>query len=1054
MNGGAGWRGAQFSVLLMVMAWVPLSVAAQEPPIRAKSVLHFSFDEMSGDAQDSAMVGQVKDVGQMVNGATRVRSPFANQQGKLALILDGGRKQFVQVADGADVDRPAGVSLSFFYLHLGSAEDPAYHSLFAKRTEGAGQSNYGINFSGKNDQLQVYLNDGSGYKLTHFSVQKTLGFRRPGFVTVTYEIGDAPGEDADQDPDDVRVRLYVNGQQQTPIATPTAQLAGNDAWLLNVNLPGLVNDVPLLIGASTPTIEFASGLFDEFSLFSQALTADEVSKLFIETAGPNASTAVLADTLPGQLAAPAIASLSVAGLQSGSTSTVVISGTNLQPSPVVSLPVSGAKITLGPNTNANQIEALITLPADAAVGHYPLRIQTAGGISNALPVAVDGLPEVAAGTSSPDKPYVLPVAVSGVLSGAQQIRAYFAGQAGQHVVADIESRRLGAAMTPVIEIKTARGTPLKIEWGHVEFSGDARATVSLPANGLYYVELHDLSYAAPGVNPFRLKVGDLKLADVALGGATVGKETQLALSGTGTDPATKLPIDLRNQTGTAARDWPLPANLGIAAPAPKLVVSLGPEYVETPVPGGQFQVVEAKFTAAPPHPVGFTGLLAQRRERDVLLLQVTPGQRLKISASGAAVNSPLDPQLQVLRHPDGAVLASAENPGTREAETAFDVPADQTQVQVAVRDLRQRGGDNFRYRIRVAPADQVDFSLALSADRVQMAADGSAALQIDATRSGYNGPIKLSVLGDPQVSISPAEIPAGVLKAWVTLSREGAAPAGGSFDRLQIAGESTDVTPPISRMATVPADGRLSLLPAERTTLATGFTTLAGATLELGPIPGSLYRGYDFTLPLQLKVADGGRARIARLTLLSTEAGRPINPANPSQGQKPRVDGGLHQVIEAGAPATGLQITVPTDVADPNIDLVVKAELVEHPFSQNVVATIYSKPFRLPVQNAVTTQLASSDLRLKGATATKFAGSMKRTVGFTAPVTVQILNLPAGTTVPPVTVAADQENFELVVTPAAVTAAAAVPNVVFRVTSGPSATPLLPDMPLTTRIEP
>lgn len=1029
------------------------TLPAQESPVRSKAVVHFSFDELSGDALDSAAAGTVKDVGKFINGAARVASPFAQQKGKSALLLNGSLKQYLQVADGADVDRNAGVSLSFFYLHLGSPEDGAYQSLFAKRGEGAGHSNYGINFSGKTDLLQVYLNDGSGYKIAHFSTKEVLGFRRPNFITVTYEIGDAPGDDADQDQDDVRVRMFVGGIQQTPRPVAGTQIVDKDAWLLNVNLPALLNDVPFLIGASTPTIEFATGLFDEFSIFPQALTADEVTKLVIETAGKNASTEVIAETLPVQAAAPTIAAISTQGLQIGTDSTLIITGTNLQPALGISLPIPGSKLTLGPNSNANQIEVQITLPAETHVGHYPLRVQTPGGVSNALPVAVDGLPEVAANSSSPEKPLTLPVAVSGVLSGAQQLRAYFQGQTGQHVVADVESRRLGATMIPVIEIKSARGTPLKIEWGHVEFSGDARAEVTIPSDGLYYVELHDLGYAAPGANPFRLKIGDLKLADIALGGITAGTEAQLALSGTGTDPATKLPINLRDQPGTAARHWLLPAALGIAAPAPKIFVGSGPEFIETPPAAGQLQTIEAKFAAPPLLPVGFTGILSQPRERDVVLLQVTPGQKLQVSVSGITVNSSLDPQLQILKHPEGTVLATAENPGAREASVEYTVPADQQQIQVAIRDLRARGGANFRYRLRVAPAGQVDFNLTLAADRVQMPQDGSVALRLDVNRVGYGGSIKLSVLGDPQVTIQPTEIPANVNSGWITLTHQGAVTAAGAFAGLHIVGESTDANPPISRWALVPSDQRLNLLPSERTTLAAGLTIPAGTAIELGALPATIFRGVDFTLPLKLKQAAQPRTRIARLTLLTTEATRPADKLGYADSL-PRVDGGINQVVEADDPQGGLRITVPTDIAEPNIDFVIKAELVEHAFSQNAVATVYSAPFRLPVQSPVTVQLAANNLMVQGNVAAKFTGTIKRTPGFTGAVTVQILNLPAGSTVPPVTVPADQETFELTVTTPAVTAAMDIPNVVFQIVATDTGKPLQANVPLATKISP
>ncbi|MDB5387229.1 MAG: hypothetical protein JWM11_2875, partial [Planctomycetaceae bacterium] len=595
-------------LLVSPLFLVAATTWAQDNTIRAKAVLHFSFDEADGPALDSAAAGTVKDVGQLTNGATRVKSPFAGQKGKSALIVDGAKKQFVQVADSADLDRNNGVSISCFYLHLGSPEDAGFQGLFAKRADTAGgHTNYGINFGAKQDLLQVYLNDGSAYKLAHFGVQQSLGFRRPGYITATYEIGDAPGDDADQDKDDVRVRLFLNGQPLAPKQYAGNINVGNDTWILNVNVAALVNDVPFTIGSSTPTIEFATGVYDELSLFPQALTPEEALKLFQETAGPNASTAVLTETLPPQASPPVITALSMNGLQLGSTGTLVIYGANLQPTPIVNLPISGAQLTVGPNSNASQVELQIVIPAGALVEHYPVRVQTPAGISNALPLAIDGLPHLPANTSTPEKPLTLPVAVSGALSGAQQVKTYFQGKAGQRVIADVESRRLGATMTPVVEIKTAQGTPLKIEWGHLEFRGDARAEAVLPQDGLYYVELHDLSYAAPGANPFRLKMGDLKLADSVFGGATIGADAQLTISGQGVDPAVKLPVSAAELGIGLPRNLPLPAALGVVAPAPNLLVSHGSQFVETPQAPGQLQVVEAKFAANGPQSVYFTG---------------------------------------------------------------------------------------------------------------------------------------------------------------------------------------------------------------------------------------------------------------------------------------------------------------------------------------------------------------------------------------------------------------------------------------------------------------
>jgi hypothetical protein len=1043
-------------VFVLCSMLVTSGLQAQEATIRAKAVLHLSFDEADGPAQDSAVAGTAKDAGQFINGASRVKSPFAGQKGKSALIVEGSKKQFVQVADSADLDRVTGVTLSCFYMHLGSAEEAGFQGLFGKRAEGT-TTNYGINFGVKQDLLQVYLNDGTGFKLASFGVQQALGIRRPGFITATYEIGDAPGDDADQDRDDVLVRLFLNGQPLVPKPYAGNITVGNDSWILNVNAAGLVNDVPLTIGSSSPTIEYATGVYDELSLFPQALTPEEALKLFQETAGANATSSVLAETLPPQLPAPVITSLSMNGLQLGSKGNLIITGTNLQPTPIVNLPITGAVLAIGPNSNANQVELLVTVPADALVEHYPVRVQTAGGISNALPLAIDGLPHVPANLSAPDKPLSLPVAVSGALSGAQLVKSYFQGKAGQRIIADVESRRLGAAMTPVVEIKTSQGTPLKIEWGHLEHRGDARAETVLPKDGLYYVELHDLSYAAPGANPFRLKLGDLKLVDSVLGGATVGVDAHLGLSGQGIVPQVKLDVKAADLAVVAPRNLPLPAALGVAAPAPNLIVSRGVEVVEvvekTPA-GGQQQSVEAKFATNPPQPVYFTGAISQPRERDVIVFQVTPGQRLNFLVSGVAVDSPLDPQFQILKHPEGTVLAGAENPGAREAGLEYVVAADQQQIQLAVKDLRARGGANFRYRVRVVPAGQPDFSLTVSSDRLQLPQDGSAVAQLDVNRVGYNGVIKLSLLGDAQLSISPTEIPAGINKTWITLTRQGAAVPVGTFSGVQIVGDASELTPVQRSVATVPADARLILLPSDRTLVAGGLTGPIQAALELGALPAAIYRGADLTLPLQLKVAEQGKAKTARLTLMSTEVPRQNNPADPNQGQKPRVDGGINQTVEAGSSAEGLKITVPLDIADANIDFVIKAELVEHPFAQNVFATTYSKPFRLPVQNALAAvQPAANNLALVSATPFKLTGTIKRTAGFAGPVSVQIANLPAGSTVNTIVVPAGQEAFELTVTPPAVTAVTDVANVVLRLVSENGKT-LHADVALPTKIMP
>ena len=88
---------------------------------------------------------------------------------------------------------------------------------------------------------------------------------------------------------------------------------------------------------------------------------------------------------------------------------------------------------------------------------------TAAGASRPLIISLDALPQHQEAAFTAAAPATeLPVAVSGAISGTEQKRVYFPGQAGQRIVAEVESRRLGSGLDPVVEIKLENGTPVAI----------------------------------------------------------------------------------------------------------------------------------------------------------------------------------------------------------------------------------------------------------------------------------------------------------------------------------------------------------------------------------------------------------------------------------------------------------------------------------------------------------------------------------------------------------------------------------------------------------------
>lgn len=1025
---------------------------ASAEDVRSQAVVNLTFDEVSGDAYDSAALGVQKDNGRPVNGASRVESPFWGQRGKQAMRVDAGGKQFVELADSPDLDRPDGLSFSLFYLSLHDLNDGATHGIIAKRNTGDNAiTNYGINYNPKGNKLQVYVNRGNGYRIAAYDVRDTVGSRERTFLTATFEPGDAPAPDEDSDRDDLLIRLFVNGKLVTPASATKGAVVGSDAWLTDVDLKATLNDVPLTLGSTNAEAEFTSAVIDEFSLFDHALSPVEAAMLFVEVGGPDVvQLAAREGQARPQPPGPALATTSLHGLRIGATTRLTIRGRHLGDGATVVLPIDGLEQSAAEGSNRNQLVVDLTLPPDAAPGIYPLRVHTAAGISNAAALAVDTLPQLSATDTSPEKPADLPAAFSGMVSGSEQPRVFFHGTAGQRIVAEVETRRLGSTVDPVLEIKTAEGTPILIEWGKVFLQGDARAELLLPQDGLYFVELHDLEYKAPNRSPYRLRIGDLTTADLYFPPAVApDQQTLLKPVGVGLPSAAAIRAQAEPAAGQTATLLHLPPELGLLGPAPALDLSDSVEVLEQPATGDELQTIDARFAQHKHVPITINGRIAAPGEEDRYLLQVTPGEKLNLSVAARSINSPLDGQLLVRKHPEGDVLASSDDrSGTLDPGLEYTVPEGVEQVVAAVRDLNEIGGPHYLYRLKLVPAGQPDFSLTVDESRLDVPQAGSATVRLKVNRSGYGGVVKLRVLGDDSVSITPSELPAegGNRELFVTLTQNGA--GSKQPQRLRIVGESVDLDPPLRRSAEVPTSAKDVTPPAYQHELAAAVTSPAELSIKLPQLPEALLKGLESHIDVAVdRKTDEEQA--VRLTLMSTEPARPIDARDRRKGNKPLVRSLSEQFIGEWTDRGSLGIAVPLDVAQGNIDFVIRADVVPHAYSTTRLATVYTEPFRLPVRDAVGLTLDDPTFQLTGGRMNKVTGKLTRTAPFSGRVALSISGLPEGYLAPGVVVEEGQEQFELSVFVPLEEQAKDLPNVKLNIVA-PGSGPILSarDLPL------
>ncbi len=1051
---------ARFVAVVVGCGLLRATVFAQEAAdevkgaIRATAIVNFSFDEESGPAKDSAAAGAVPDEGKLVGDPARVASPFWNQTGKKAVQLDAAKMQFIEIADGADVDAATAVSFGLLVVNLTEPTDAGYHGLVAKRgtADGKTSTNYGINFAMQADTFQVYIHDGTGFKTVQYSTKEALPYRKLVYLTATFQVADATKQDDDTDMDDVKIMLFANGEPLIPKAAPNGYLEKNVAWIKDVNVAGLLSSLPTTIGRSEPNVEQLSCVVDEFSLFDKALTPAQAKRLFLEVAGNNVMKLIAADK-PVPAIVPVIGSLSQAGVQIGQTTQLMVNGTDLGPDPAAIFPLPGVQFAVADGSLPNQLKLNVTVPADTTPGIYPLWVKSQAGVSKSVALALDRLPQVAVGGSTPAAPAALPAAFFGSLSGGQQHRVYFTGMKGQRVVADVELKRLGAAANPVVEIKSPAGTPLAIGWGQSSLKGDARAEIVLPGDGVYSIELHDLTFGGPGQSAFRLKVGDLKLVDAVLPAAFVVGAVEVEPVGSGFAPGTKLAGMFASASESASGILSLPVESGVASGVPAMPVSRGTEVVEAVRSAdGVLQTVDATFAPVSIKQVAISGRVVAKNERDRFLLNVTAGQRLKLALQTDSLGSTLEGEIAVFANPPANPVAqTSDQPTIGDPSLEYAVPAGVSQVVVQVRDLFGRGDPRAFYRLVIEPAGQPTFSLMLNTPTANLPEDGSAIVEMQITRAGYAGPIKLGVVGDNSVAVSPNEIAANMQgKALLRLVRT-SKPAEGTAPLLRLVGESVGIDPAIKQTARLQTG---VVAPTFTDTMAVGTIRPSGLGIELQQLPTVLFRGVSHPIPMVLKrqPQPNEESLPVKLSLDSTEPVRKRDPNNPAAGNFPLVAAAPQMIMPDQPEQATVKIVVPLESAEPVIDFVVKAEATPHAYSDRVLASAFSQPFRAEIKNAVAPKVDDATLAIVGEADHKITGLLQRTPGFTGPVDVTLTGLPAGYTVQPATVAGDQDKFEFVVKAPKVEADTPVANIKLRVTSSGSL--LTAEMPVNVKVVP
>ena len=505
-------------------------------------------------------------------------------------------------------------------------------------------------------------------------------------------------------------------------------------------------------------------------------------------------------------AAPMLEKLEPRGAQRGKAVKLTLVGTGLTSDAEILTSLPGGITALTPPKSEGraglELPFLLEIPSDAAIDTYPVRIRTRDGLSNVLLFTLGAFPETIEAESETeiDEPLndsaetaqevTTPVIVNGNLGPGDRDYYRFKARAGERLIFEVEARRAGSAIDPVLRVVDGDGNVLVRNADAPGLGVDPRAEVVFDQAGSYFVEVHEAKFGALRENFYRLKIGDFSYADgifplgwqrggkvkTELFGGNLAKTAELRPDFSGVDEkARSIRIRVPGKPGA------LPLNFAV-----------GPD-AET------FEPRKAKNKTLKPGVV-VNGRVAKTGEVDRYSLAVAPGETWRFEMDAASLGTSSLYALLTLYNEAGTKLASAGDippkdnvyavvasmgPG-EDPFLVLTIPDGTRKLDVRVEDLLGRGGREFAYRL-LAKREPGDFQLTVTTPYLNIPERGTAIFSVLANRRGYQGAIKIEIPNLPDDiemsggNIAPTPVGAeGGLRfrrAVVTLTPKPGAPA-------------------------------------------------------------------------------------------------------------------------------------------------------------------------------------------------------------------------------------------------------------------------------------
>ena len=446
-----------------------------------------------------------------------------------------------------------------------------------------------------------------------------------------------------------------------------------------------------------------------------------------------------------------------------------------------------ARAVTPPKRDEKRLVLKVTARSDVSLSPRELRVVGPGGVSNPLILNVGQWPEVArqaTNTSLADaQPVVLPAVISGVLNAGAQTNLYrFKAAKGDEFVFEVDAARRGSQLDSSLSVLDANGKELARNEDAIGL--DSLLYFTAPADGEFNVALRDFRFRGGNDYGYRLTAGTIPYVESIFPfGGPRGKAVEVAVRGRNLDGITKMTLDIAAKA-PRSQEIRLKSPRGYSNLIPFNVSDLNEiAEAEPNNESGQAQAVTI--------PLVVNGRVGAAGDVDRFKFKSDRDQRLAIDVAAGRFGSRLD-ALLILTDTNGAVLLQNDDAAGADARIEFDAKKD-AEYFVLLRDLTDRGGDNFGYRLGIRPPSAgagPSFSARYLSDATRVHREGTARIRCEVTRvGGFDGPVRFVCEDLPTgVFAEPLAIPNAPQSGVLVITATKAAPLGSFPIRVTASG--------------------------------------------------------------------------------------------------------------------------------------------------------------------------------------------------------------------------------------------------------------------------